>query len=188
MTRFLTNLENLYEQTDDEPSQWAVFLGAVFDYFGKNNPFSIKSLIDRIAGGNAQTLKSALPDSLGDSSDRGFPARLGRAMKKRRDQIFEVNERLIQLKESLQDGHRRKPQWKLLIGTGGFTAPFAPLAPFPADDAGKEKIIIFSSGERAVERGAKVAKGAKSGDDGLDYESEEREAIRNEGKPCQDRD
>jgi hypothetical protein len=185
MTGFLSNLENLYEQTDDEPAQWAVFLGAIFDSFGENNPFSTKSLTDRIAGGNAQSLKSALPDSLGDSSDRGFPARLGRAMKKRRDQIFEINERLIQLKETLQDGHRHKPQWKLLIVTGESTAPFAP---FPDTDARKEKIIIFSSGERTEERGANVAKGAQSGNDGLDYETEEREAIRNEGKACRDRD
>jgi hypothetical protein len=109
-------------------------------------------------------------------------------MKKRRDQIFEIGEKLIQLKESLHDGHRRKPQWKLLIVTGESTAPFAPFAPLPGTDAEKEKIIIFSSGERAEERGAKVAKGAKSGNDGLDYETEEREAIRNEGKPCRDRD
>jgi hypothetical protein len=190
MTGFLSNLENLYEQTDDEPAQWAVFLGAVFDSFGGNNPFSTKSLTDKIIGGNAQSLKSALPDSLGDASDRGFPARLGRAMKKRRDQIFEIDEKLLQLKETLRDGHRQKQQWKLLIVTGESAAPFAPLAPLPGDEARKEKIIIFSTGERAEERGANVAKGAKSGDDNLDYEAEERKAIQSEGeeKPCQDHD
>jgi hypothetical protein len=185
MTGFLSNLENLYEQTDDEPAQWAIFLGAVFDAFGENNPFSTKSLTESIAGGNAQSLKPALPDSLGDATDRGFPARLGRAMKKRRDQIFEIREKLIQLKEYLQDGHRQKPQWKLIIVTD---APLAPFAPLLGDDGRKEKSIIFSSGERAEERGAKVAKGAKSDNDGFDYEIEEREAIRNEGKPCQGQD
>jgi hypothetical protein len=186
MTGFLSNLENLYEQTDDEPAQWAVFLCAVLDSFGENNPFTTKSLTDRIAGGNEQPLKSALPESLGDISDRGFSTRLGRAMKKRRDQIFEIGEKLIQLKESLQDGHRQKPQWKLLIVTGVPAAPLAPFAPLPTDDGRKEKIIIFS-GERTEERGARVAKGAKSGNAGLDYEIEEREAIQNEEKPCQDR-
>ena len=96
-------------------------------------------------------------------------------MKKRRDQIFEIGEKLIQLKESYQDGHRQKPQWKLIIVTD------APLAPLLGDDGRKEKLIIFSSGERTEERGAKVAKGAKSDNDGLDYEIEEREAIQNEG-------
>jgi hypothetical protein len=182
MTGFLSNLENLYEQADDEPTQWAVFLSAVFDSFGENNPFSTKSLTDRIAAGNAQSLKSALPESIGDASDRGFPTRLGRAMRKRRDQIFEIGERLVQLKETLRDSHRQKPQWKLSIVTRVSAAPFAFPAPFPGVNGRKRKNNYSFIGERAEERGT------KGGNGGLDYEIEEREAIQDEGKACRDQD
>ena len=165
-----------------------MFLGAVFDAFGENNPFSIKSLTDRIMEENSLPLKSALPDSLGDANDRGFSTRLGRAMKKRRDQIFEIGEKLIQLKEALQDGHRQKPQWKLATVSNTPAAPLASFAPCLGDDAREEKIITFSSCEPTEERGAKVAKGAKNDNANLDYEIEEREAIQNEGKSCPDRD
>jgi hypothetical protein len=59
------------------------------------------------------------------------------------------------------------------------------LHPFQATTRGKKKYYFFSSGERADERGANVARGAKSKNADLDYEIEEREAMQSEGKPCQ---
>jgi hypothetical protein len=151
MTGFLSNLENLYEQTDDEPSQWAVFLGSVFDAFGENNPFSTKTLIERITRENVHplcngsmnsSLKSVLPESLGDISDRGFSKRLGLAMRKRRDQIFELEGELVQLKEAFQDSHRQKPQWKLVTISNAPSAPFAPSS--NGDTTDDEKILRLS--------------------------------------------
>jgi hypothetical protein len=110
-------------------------------------------------------------------------------MRKRRDQIFELAGGLVQLKEAFQDSHRQKPQWKLVMISNAPSAPFAPSSNgdtpddekiIPKKSRSDEEIIIFSSGERTAEKGALGALDA-NGNDASIYESEEREAIRNEG-------
>jgi len=103
--------------------------------------FRQKGLLERISGeaenfygreesygGNDKnySLKSTVPDSLGDPQDKGFSRRIGLAMRKRRDQIFEIREGFIQLKEDLPDRHRQKPQWKLIVIKNAPSASFAP--------------------------------------------------------------
>jgi hypothetical protein len=188
MTGFLSNLANLYEQADDEPAQWQVFFGSVFDAF-QEAPFSTKALIERAAGDNA--IKASLPERLGDASDRGFSRKLGLALRRRRDQVYEIGEGCVQLKEAPPDSHRQKPQWKLALSG---KAPSAPFAPSYSGGSQGEKIIcetslgntqsFFSSQQRANEVGALGANGAND----TAYEMEERLAIQNEGKSCPGQD
>ncbi|MDR1650122.1 MAG: hypothetical protein LBR71_07655 [Synergistaceae bacterium] len=197
LTGFLTNLENLYEQTDDEPAQWQTFFITVCDIFGKGAPFSTKTLIERIASDDAQ--KSAIPERLGDVGNKGFPMRLGLALRKKRDQVYETDDGSVQLKETLSDSRRQKPQWKLTPCGNAQNAPSATSTPGYSADAGKGKIIpgkspensteLFSSSpEPAGKRGAVGVLGANDGIDDSSYEREERLAIQSEGKLCQGQD
>jgi hypothetical protein len=196
MTGFLSNLENLYEQADDEPAQWQAFFTAVFDVFGKETPFSTKALAERIANDNP--LKSSLPERLGDAGDKGFLIKLGLALRKRRDQVYETGEGYIQLKETKADTFRQKPQWKLVFYHG---TPSTPSTPSYSADAGEEKNIteklpetsnefFYSSREPAAKGGVLGVLGVEKERSFDDYESEEREAIQSENgdKSCQDRD
>jgi len=202
---FLANLEDLYEQVDEEPAQWAVFFGAIFEIFGENNSFSTKALLERILGefgnfyegkgnfgGNEENnlLKSTVPDSLGDPQDKGFSRRLGLAMRKRRDQIFEIREGFIQLKEDMPDRHRQKPQWKLISIKDAPSASFAPSCsnPYiakkiiPETHQGDKNTIIFSSIERTADHGAQGALGAKGEAFVFEDDPEERAAIQEESQ------
>jgi hypothetical protein len=94
--RFLTNLEDLYDQADDELNEWGAFLNAIFETFGADSAFSTKTLTERLSceknplygTEEHNALNAALPESLGDMRDKGFSRRLGLAMKKRKDQIL----------------------------------------------------------------------------------------------------
>jgi hypothetical protein len=187
MTGFLSNLGNLYDQTDDEAAQWQAFFRAVSDVFGRETAFSTKTLVERITGDN--TLKNVIPEKLGDVGDKGFSMKLGLALRKRRDQVYEEGEGFIQLKETEHDARRQKPQWKLVFSKN---TPTAPSTPSFSAGVGKEKNIpekspenseefFSSSQERAAQRGVLGVPGA---DDGSvsDYESEERAAIQEEGQ------
>jgi hypothetical protein len=205
LKNFLANLEDMYEQADDEPGQWAVFFGVIFEVFGENNSFSTKALLKHISGefgsfyeskGNPggdsenNSLKSAVPDSLGDPQDKGFSRRLGLAMRKRRDQIFEAGEGFIQLKEDLPDRHRQKPQWKLISIKDAPSASFAPSCsnPYTAEKIipethrGDKTQLIFSSIKGAAEHDAQGALGAESEEFVFEDDPEERAAIQEESR------
>jgi hypothetical protein len=262
LKHFLSNLEDLYEQTDDEPAQWSIFFEAVLDVFGENNAFSTKALMERISGefegfskdfpkgrrngrnypfsseplsergsgefesfsreqdeknnsfspesleervsgesgsfygqqrnlgGNSinNSLKSALPDSLGDPGDKGFSRRLGLAMRKRKDQIFQIREGFIQLKDALPDLYRQKPQWKLVRISNTPSTPFTPSCGsynrsekiIPEFYQGKKETIIFPVIERAAEHGVKGVLGVKGEAFVFEDDPEERAAIQGE--------
>jgi hypothetical protein len=120
--KFLMNLEELYDQTDDEQSEWNAFMSTILETFGTGTAFSTKTLVERILGENASfyehegynVLKVALPESLSDIKDRGFSKRLGLAMKKRKGQIFEAENGLVKLKEALPDRHQKQSRWQLV--------------------------------------------------------------------------
>jgi hypothetical protein len=134
-------------------------------------------------------LKAALPESLGDMRDKGFSKRLGRAMKKRKDQIFETEKGFIKLKEDFPDRHRQKLRWKLIHFDA---APFAPFCDGHtqgeknisenSQETEGGKTIIFSPREGAVEKGAKGAKAAKEETFVFEDDPEERAAIQSEGR------
>ena len=201
---FLSNLEALYEQVDDEPAQWGVFFCAIFEFFGENNYFSTKALLEQVSGESwhlsgldkNNSLKSALPESLGEPNDKGFSRRLGLALRKRKDQIFETWQGFIQLKEGLPDSHRKKPQWKLTLIQSSEecpkTASSASTASSSSSYTENKKIIpeafrangelnIFSHMEVAGEHAAQDALAAEEPCIS-ECEQEEREAIQNEGQ------
>ena len=203
LKHFLSNLEDLYEQADDEPAQWRVFFEAIFEVFGENNSFSTKALIEQISGefgsfyghdgnygGNAKnnSLRSTVPDSLGDPQDKGFSRRLGLAMRKRRDQIFEMGEGFIQLKEDMPDRHRQKPQWKLITVKNAPSASFAPSCSNPyiaekiiPEKSQEDKTQLFTSSmEGTAEHGAHRAHGSKNEPFIFEDDLEERAAIQEE--------
>jgi hypothetical protein len=136
------------------------------------------------------SLKSALPDSLGDPNERNFSRRPGLAMRKRRDQIFEMGEGFIQLKEALPDRHRQKPQWQLIDISDAPSAPFAPSCSnlyiakkiIPETYHGNKEAIIYSSYKGAAEHGATGALGAENENFVFEDDPEERAAIQNEGR------
>lgn len=138
LKEFLSNLEDLYEQADEELTQWNVFFGAVFEAFGEGSSFSTKALLERISGKGGEFsppqendfLKSRLPDSLGEPEERGFSRRLGLALRKYKDRLFELEQGLVLLKEGPPDRHRQKSQWTLVrTAEGQNSAPSAPSAP-----------------------------------------------------------
>ena len=134
------------------------------------------------------SLKSTVPECLGDPQDKGFSRRLGLAMRKRRDQIFEIGERFVQLKEAPLDRHRQKPQWKLIIIK---EAPSASSAPSSSNPLYGEKIIpethredkarLFGSYTGGTtEHGANGALGAEGETFVFEDDLEERAAIQRE--------
>jgi hypothetical protein len=132
-------------------------------------------------------LKAALPESLGDVREKGFPKRLGRAMKKRKDQIFEAEGGFVKLKEALPDRHRQKLRWKLIHLNA---APFAPFCnghtqgeeriPETSQGAGNGSAIISFPRSGALEKGAKGANDAKEEPFTFKDDPEERAAIQGE--------
>jgi hypothetical protein len=143
--------------------------------------------VERISGESASlygseehnSLKAALPESLGIPGDKSFPRRLGVAIKKRKDQIFAAEEGFIQLKEELPDRHRHKPQWKLI-----HICP-APVAPVSGDDTRNEKDLSAYKEPDISFQGSTAemgAMGAKEEPFVIEDDPEERAAIQNEGR------
>jgi hypothetical protein len=187
VNHFLSNLESLYDRTDEDFTEWSAFFSAVFDVFGEGSAFSTKILTEQITS-EGNPLKSALPESLGDPGDKNFPRRLGVAIKKRNDQIFEMGKSLIQLREEAPDRHRHKTQWKLVCTR---SAPIAPIATvsdghcrIEKSGSGNETSVSFRHSKG--ETGAMVATGAGEKPFAFKDDPEERAAIQNEGAKCQD--
>ena len=131
ITKFMGNIAELYEQVDDEAAQWEIFFNAIFDTYGEK-PFSVKDVLQGISAYSFivnDALKDALPEGLGDTTAKGFPTRLGIAIRRRRDQIFKMGEGFIQLEEAPKDTHSHKPMWKMKsVYVAPPAAPCAPLA------------------------------------------------------------
>jgi hypothetical protein len=181
-------------------------MNTVFEIFGLDTAFSTKTLVERISGENTplygreeyNSLKVVLPETLGDMKDRGFSKRLGLALKKRKDQIFEVEEGFIKLKEAPPDRHRKQTRWQLIniplnSGVGKNTAVCAGSAgcsnahprnekEIPVTAHGEEKELFISFREGAAELPAHVALPAKGEPFVFEDDPEERAAIQAESQ------
>ena len=113
----------------------------VWEIFGEE-AFSVKQLVERIlkesdslnsaltgifdkthSTGNVLKvvyLKDALPETLGDPKDKGFSIKLGSALRKRKDQIFqsESPNGQFQLLNSGRDNHNKVQKWKICFIAG----------------------------------------------------------------------
>jgi hypothetical protein len=76
---FLANLHRLYEQADEESAGWAIFLGALFDWYGVQ-PFTTAELVEELD--KRPELKHALPDDLA-TDEKNLNRRVGRAFSSR---------------------------------------------------------------------------------------------------------
>ena len=176
-TQFLKNLEDLYEQSDDEPAQWSEFIGDIFEGFleeentergyqfsskdntptgsnfsakGKNNnlefserftpPFTVSQLVKRVCGDLTENQHESgefwrprkiitVPESLGDPKDRTFSKRLSHALRRRKDQIFDTPQGLVQLRAAIPDTHKKMQRWSLCSVPSAGLAGSAVLTP-----------------------------------------------------------
>lgn len=81
---FLGNLNRLYEEVDDEASQWEVFLADCLATYG-SQPFRVADLLKAVAqdDGRRDLLPDALVDALDRGGEKGISRRIGKALQKR---------------------------------------------------------------------------------------------------------
>ncbi|GCE18664.1 hypothetical protein [Dictyobacter kobayashii] len=88
---FLSNLNELYEQGDDDAQQWAVFLRVWHDFY-QNTPVLVSTLAKDIKTGSFDDgdtglgvagLYNALPDEVSDTKKGDFKRKLGKALSAR---------------------------------------------------------------------------------------------------------
>lgn len=239
-TRFLKNLEDLYEQSDDEPAQWNEFIGDAFEVFmeekytergyqfpsedntpegnnfwakRKNNnpdnlerstpPFTVKRLVDLICAGSAKNVHDGgnfykprkiitVPDALGDPKDRTFTRRISHALRRRKDQIFDTAQGLVQLRSEIPDTHKKIQRWSLcsvssagLAGSAVSTPPLAYAEKLNSEVQSMYKGINYKShiepGETNHANPAKPADDEKALLIDFDDDPDERAAIQEEG-------
>lgn len=235
LKKFLSNLEELYEQTDDDPAQWSEFIGDIFAVFtgstgvfaaeaagnknsisGNDNtlggndfcsreknspreistaPFSVNQLVKRLcvdSGENgvfegnylSQKKINTIPESLGDPKERSFSKRLGHALRRRKDQIFDTQYGFVKLKSATPDTHKKMPRWSLCSVS---SAGFAGIAGFSTCEACGEKNNSVINNNLYIEPGSgNPANGANPATPEkpiflpFDDDPEERNAIQNE--------
>ena len=124
---FLGNIDELYDSVSNEDyAQWCDFLGVMFSEFGTAS-FTTKELMMRIFSplpakimsltpGSLSLVSSNLmqnvPGELGNTQDNGFSRRLGRALARRRDQLFETGGRIVTIRAH-KDTHSKQYKWQL---------------------------------------------------------------------------
>ncbi len=129
---FLTNLDALYTEVDEEDNQWSTFLQAWLDTFP--NAITIKDLIKRLqdeeSADSAENLAgSALSETLPDylqskriEKPASFPIILGKALEKRLETCFGENNLRI---EREVDSHTKQKLWRVVAGSAGSATAYA---------------------------------------------------------------
>ncbi len=132
---FLSNLDQLYEEADEDGTQWEAFLHAWHQTMGEQwVPLAavvrtITAAIDggEVAGGceenGENNLNETLPEALQiaiKEKPKSFVVRLGKALDKRVDTCFGVeNFRL----EKKRNAHNKTSLWRVLRGVAGGNSP-----------------------------------------------------------------
>jgi len=118
---FLTNLESLYEDVDDEGPQWETFLLALHETF-RQSPVTIAEICKGFS--SRPEWLNILPESFESSVDnRGvilpnFTKRLGKAFLQRQNTHFGDSQ--VRVKRCSNDGHSKVARWKFSCGVCGF--------------------------------------------------------------------
>lgn len=124
---FLSNLEKLYAEADEESAQWEAFLQAWYETFG-NESVTTSQLIARItdsaAAGSGETvagspLSETLPEALQfalKDKPMSFSIKLGKALEKRVDTCF--GEKNLHIERG-EDGHKKQKVWRVVAGSAG---------------------------------------------------------------------
>jgi hypothetical protein len=114
----LDNLQEMYRDTadgDDDAEQWTVWMDAIHAHFGEN-AFTVKQLAEAMSDFNAVKLQDDAPYSLGEigqSSDRAWLTRLGKALHSRKGQVFRLGESSIKLRQGIADPRSGKKHYWL---------------------------------------------------------------------------
>jgi 5S rRNA maturation endonuclease (ribonuclease M5) len=81
--KFLSTMEEVYEDTDEDTPQWSAFIATWRNHIGSRY-ITLSQLVDYLK--NSKDLAEALPmEFAGDIESKGFTRNLGRAMAKRSD-------------------------------------------------------------------------------------------------------
>jgi hypothetical protein len=108
---FLSNLPELYEQADEGGTQWAAFLGALWDAFGEQRFTSAEVVTALEQEGSA--LRAALPDDLAGALDRPrLQSAIGTAFSRRVETRFD-EWRLVRA-----GTHARAVLWRVSAAAG----------------------------------------------------------------------
>ncbi|WP_332445400.1 hypothetical protein [Dehalococcoides mccartyi] len=106
---FLSNLDKMYDEVDQDTPQWSGFLQTWTDIV-KENPVTSNELIEYL--NKNPDFKAVLPDALSDMEVRNYGRRLGIALSKRKDMKFPNGLSLV------TDGeYRRALKWKVVKAT-----------------------------------------------------------------------
>lgn len=128
---FLSNLEQLYEEADEDGTQWETFLRTWYEHAG-DAWVPLSQMVQAVQASNetgefagscqeneGNLLVDALPEFLQTAlkeKPRSFSIRLGRALEKRVDACFgQENFRL----EKQRDTHHKTSEWRVLRGVRG---------------------------------------------------------------------
>ena len=112
---FLGNLDELYDQADSEGSDWQVFLTVLREVFAGGS-FTVADIVNRAhLYGDESPLRGAVPSELQDAlAGRGsFAKKLGKALSRRRDQIFSHQGRRLQLVRLTDDPAVHAGRWQV---------------------------------------------------------------------------
>jgi hypothetical protein len=116
---FLENADQLYEQADNDSSQWESLLDRLAAVFG-NQAFTVSQVWERMHQGSpnftssAQQVRSALPDFVADVMDREgyFKQRLSRAFRERLGRRFGDSE--VHIERDADDRHAKVKRWRVV--------------------------------------------------------------------------
>jgi hypothetical protein len=126
---FLENIEEIYESSENEDQyQWAEFFEIIYSKFGES-PFMTKDIVREISN-IYSSIRTVIPENLGNIQDTSFSRRLGRALMRRKDQVFEIESGVVRLRSGMRDGHLKQPKWFLapvkncgVTGFAGYVLP-----------------------------------------------------------------
>ncbi len=127
---FLSNLEQLYDEADEESAQWEAFLQAWHQAFGAGW-VSVATVAQAItmapdAGGDEACPENGLSETLPETlqfalkeKPQSFKVRLGKALDKRVDTCFGENNLHL---EKTRNTHSKTSQWRVFAGNAGDTS------------------------------------------------------------------
>jgi hypothetical protein len=115
---FLGNLERLYQQVDEEEVAWEGFVKVLHATYG-SRPVTVSELTADMRKSDGATLREALPPDLGEhlpgdgtkNGDGNFRKRLGKALAKRVDAVFDV----YKIERAGTDEHTNTIRWRIAV-------------------------------------------------------------------------
>jgi hypothetical protein len=187
---FLTNLDKLRADADEQENQWYIFFKAWHDVLGEEY-VSTRSLSARIAGSDPAALSrlaESLPDFLGEArvdKPATFDIRLGKALRKQIDNCFgQENLRL----ERGTNHHTGQPLWRVVCAgqppapdpLQGFELHLEPGQEGIAGDAGDAGDQVTSQADRGVQEDLTLALPSRGQDAGMQTSSGEENGLSTE--------